>query len=357
MSWKNSILRPEMKTPLSGMLPEEIYQVSGLDKPYRALQIFKAVHSSNSTSVITFNEITTLPLQMRESLSENFTLMESGVDQVLEDEENNGKLSIVLNDNRVIECVLLSDSSGRKTACLSTQAGCAMGCLFCKTGEGGFYRNLTASEITEQFTHLENNFGHISNIVFMGMGEPLENIDNLFKAAAVLNHREGRGLSFRRMTLSTCGLADKIKIIADSGPDMRLAVSLNTADQEKREKIMPIARQFGIEELKKALVYYQQKRDKRITIEYVLISGFNTADDDAALLRRFCSGLSTMVNLIPWNPAPGLDFKTPSQKEIQKFCGYLDANSIQYALRRRKAQKIRGACGQLASGESDFTGN
>ncbi len=334
-----------MRIPISGMLPEGICRALDLDKPYRAMQIFKALYSG----ITDFDKITTLPRPLRESLSTNFTLMDSALDKVLSDDDGNGKLSITLSDSRIIECVLLSDGRGRKTACLSTQAGCAMGCLFCKTGEGGFFRNLAASEITEQFIHLERQFGRISNIVFMGMGEPLDNMENLINASSVLNREEGAGIGYRKMTVSTCGLADKIMELADSAPPLRLAVSLNSALQEKRETIMPVARKFKIDELKDSLLYYQKRRDKRITLEYVLISGFNTGERDAKALRSFMAGLSAMVNLIPWNPAPGLDFRTPSGKETENFCRLLESAGIQYAVRRKKGRKIRGACGQLAS--------
>ena len=349
-----------MKIPLSGMVPEEILSAVNPDKPYRANQIFKAIQSG----ITDFNLITNLPASLIKSLCDNFTINESMVNKVLRD--NNigkgqtpcrgkapascaGKVSITLHDRNIIECVLLSDISGRKTACLSTQAGCAMGCLFCKTGDNGFSRNLSCSEIVDQFLFLEKEFGKISNIVFMGMGEPLDNIEALFKAADVLNKKEGKGISFRKMTLSTCGLADKIKYIAENGPPMRLAVSLNSANQKKREKIMPVSKKFDVNKLKESLLYYQGKRNKRITLEYVLIKEFNTGKDDVKELKDFISPLSAIVNIIPWNPAPGLDFKTPSAKETEHFLNLLDINHIPYTVRHKKGQKIRGACGQLSS--------
>ena len=333
-----------MKTALSGMIPEEIFSTVNPDKPYRANQIFKAIQSG----ITDFNLITNLPAELIKKLCDNFIINESLVNNILKD-DNIGKLSIKLHDNNFIECVLLSDLKERKTACLSTQAGCAMGCLFCKTGDNGFSRDLSPSEIVDQFIFLEKEFGEISNIVFMGMGEPLDNIEALFKAASVLNQKEGKGISYRKMTVSTCGLADKIEYIADNGEPMRLAVSLNSANQEKREKIMPIAREFDVSSLKKSLLYYQNKRKKRITLEYVLIKEFNTDKDDVKLLKDFITGLSVIVNIIPWNPAPGLNFKTPSQKETEYFLKQLDINHIPYSVRRRKGQKIRGACGQLSA--------
>ncbi len=334
-----------MKIPLSGLLPDEICTILSLDKSFRGKQIFKAIYSGTAE----LKDITTLPSPLRISLSEKYTLLSSFPEKILKDDDGTGKMSIILSDSLKIECVLLTDGKNRKTACISTQAGCAMGCLFCKTGEGGFFRNLTANEITEQFIHLTAQFGHISNIVFMGMGEPLDNIDNLFKASEVLSCQEGAGISPKKMTVSTCGLADKIRFMAENGPPLRLALSLNASNQGKREKIMPIAGKHPLSELKRALIHYQEKRGKRITLEYVLIKGFNTEKNDAEALQNFVKGLSAIVNLIPWNPAPGLDFKTPSSDETERFCRYLDDLNINYALRREKGRTIKGACGQLAS--------
>lgn len=334
-----------MKQSILGFYPEEIVSALCLDKKYRANQILKAVYSGADK----FENITTLSVGLRDRLFENHTIFDSAISNLLKDQEGNGKLSLTLSDNNIIECIMLSDNKGRKTACLSTQAGCAMGCQFCKTAEGGFFRNLTASEIIQQYLHLKNNFGSISNIVFMGMGEPLLNTENLFKAVDILSRSEGAGMASRRITVSTCGLADKISMIAEQGPHFRLALSLNSAIQEKREHIMPIAKKFPLPELKNALLYYQKKRGKRITLEYVLLKDFNTKSIDVRKLAEFADSLSAIVNVIPWNPAPSLDFKSPTPEEIAKFCRLLEKAGVTYTLRRSRGQKIEGACGQLAS--------
>lgn len=326
------------------MLPEEIFEAAGLEKPYRAAQIFRAIQNNVSD----IESITTLPGQLRKTISERFTAVATSVREKLSDEEGNGKLAIALPDSLVIECVALSDSSGRITACLSTQAGCAMGCAFCKTGETGFFRNLLPFEIVEQFFHLENSFGKISNIVFMGMGEPLENLENLSRAAEILNNREGKNTGYRKMTLSTCGLADRIVQLAESGPPVRLALSLNSAIQEKREKIMPVSKKFSLKELKGSLLFYQDKMKKRITLEYVLLNRFNTSKEDAKALSLFAKGLSAIVNLIPLNPVEGIGYAAPGRKEVESFCSFLDEYGINYTLRRKKGRNIKGACGQLA---------
>lgn len=334
------------KTGLSGLDEGELLKELSLDKKFRATQIFTSIHSNG---VYDINSITSLPASERERLSENYTVFTSKIDTLLKDPDGSSKLRIKLSDSSLIECVLLSDSKSRKTACISTQAGCRMGCKFCKTGSMGFVRNLDISEIVEQFLHLRKKFGNISNIVFMGMGEPLDNFDNLIGAVRIFHNSKGINMGYRKMTVSTCGLAEKIINLADSDTDIRLALSLNSADPVKRKKIMPVTAKHNLDDLKKALNYFQSVRKKRITLEYVMIDDFNISEHDAKLLKNFCKGLSVMVNLIPWNPAEDLPFKTPSGNKVDKFCSYLDSFSLPYSVRRKKGRSINGACGQLAS--------
>ncbi len=331
---------------ISGFDKEELLKRLDLDKKFRASQIFKSIHV---TGVDSMDKITSLPYELRERLSREYTVFSSVVDKKLTDSDGSSKLALKLADSQIIECVLLRDSSSRKTACISTQAGCRMGCTFCKTGSMGYKRNLEVHEIVEQYLYLRKFFGHISNIVFMGMGEPLDNYENLIKSVKILHNSDGINLGYRKMTVSTCGLAEKITDLADSGADLRLAVSLNAADPEKRRQIMPVTKKYELDKLKKALVYFQSIRKKRITLEYVLIDDFNISEKDAALLKRFSSGLSVMVNLIPWNPAENLSYKTPSKNKINKFCSMLDNYRIPYSIRRKKGSRINGACGQLAA--------
>ncbi len=335
------------KTGLSGFNESELLEKLSLDKNFRASQIFNSIHSTGITDL---NSITSLPAPLRENLSEKYTVFTSVIDAELTDPDGSSKLRIKLDDSSMIECVLLSDSKSRKTACISTQAGCRMGCTFCKTGSMGYKRNLESHEIIEQFLHLRNIFGQISNIVFMGMGEPLDNFDNLIKAVNILHNKKGINMSYRKMTVSTCGLAIGITKLADCEADLRLALSLNAADPVKRKEIMPVTSKYSLVDLKKALIYFQSVRKKRITLEYVMIDNFNISEKDAALLKDFCKGLSVMVNLIPWNPAEDLPYKTPSWKKVDDFCAMLDRNNLPYSIRRKKGRSINGACGQLASG-------
>jgi 23S rRNA (adenine2503-C2)-methyltransferase len=334
------------KKGLSGLDEGELLKELSLDKKFRATQIFSSIHSTGVTDI---KSITSLPAAERERLSENYTVFTSKIDTLLKDPDGSSKLRIKLSDSSLIECVLLSDSKSRKTACISTQAGCRMGCRFCKTGSMGYIRNLDISEIVEQFLHLRKKFGNISNIVFMGMGEPLDNFDNLIGAVKILHNSSGINMGYRKMTVSTCGLTEEIIKLADMDIDIRLALSLNSADPVKRKKIMPVTAKHSLEDLKKALTYFQSVRNKRITLEYVMIDDFNISEHDAKLLKKFCTGLSVMVNLIPWNPAEDLPFNTPSGKKVDRFCSFLDTYSLPYSVRRKKGRSINGACGQLAS--------
>ena len=335
------------KKGLSGFNESELLSELALDKNFRASQIFSSIHS---TGIKDINDITSLPSDLRKDLSGKYSVFTSEIDTELTDPDGSSKLRIKLEDSLLIECVLLSDSSSRKTACISTQAGCRMGCTFCKTGSMGYKRNLEVYEIVEQYLHLRSSFGHISNIVFMGMGEPLDNYNNLIKAAAIFHNRKGINLGYRKMTVSTCGLAEGIIKLADSDADMRLAVSLNAADPVKRKEIMPVTNKYSLDDLKNALIYFQNTRKKRITLEYVLIDNFNISEKDALLLKNFCTGLSVMINLIPWNPADNLPYKTPSWNRVDRFCSFLDKYRLPYSVRRKKGRSINGACGQLASG-------
>ena len=224
------------KTALSGMFPEEIQSFCGLKEKFRAQQIFHWIASG----INSFDEMTNLSLDMRSKLKKDFSLFSTKIKEALKDKDGTIKLAVELYDGSVIETVLLTDKAKRKTACVSCQAGCPMKCAFCKTGQIGFLRNLSASEIVEQFLHLEREAGSLDNIVFMGMGEPMLNLPEIDKAIKILAHPKGRNLSKRRITISTSGLCNGIYEMADKGPEVRLAVSLTTADETLRSELMPI---------------------------------------------------------------------------------------------------------------------
>ncbi|GHV71256.1 putative dual-specificity RNA methyltransferase RlmN [Spirochaetia bacterium] len=340
---------------LSGLSPEELLDVLSPLPAFRANQIFKWI----SGGVSSFDDMTDLSLSLRRELSGRFGIYSSTVDGRFGDASDSGnaeKISLRLRDGAMVEAVLLSDGfSGRKTACLSTQAGCPAGCVFCKTGSLGFLRNLDSSEIVEQFFYLKAIAGGgIDNIVVMGMGEPLLNLGELRRALRVITHKKGLNFSKRRITVSTCGIAEGIRDLADKGPGVRLALSLCTAREDLRLRLMPLARQNPLPRLKDALSYHQKKNGQRITLEAVLLGNVNTTREDAAALVSFVRGLDAVVNLIPWNPVEGLSFegkplREPGEKEIKDFEKNLENGGVKFTRRRRKGGEVGGACGQLGS--------
>ena len=331
------------KISLAGLTPEEISSSLQLKPAFRAKQVSEWI----AKGVESFDQMTNSDKATREKLDSSALLRSSSVSQVLRDPDGTIKLQITLNDGRAIETVLLTDKEGRKTACVSCQAGCAMKCAFCQTGQLGLGRNLTAGEIVEEFLFMEKEAGKLDNIVFMGMGEPFQNLDAIRKAVAVLTDPKGRALSSRRITLSTCGLIKGIYDLANFGPKMRLAISLTTADEDLRNQLMPVTKGNPLPELKKAISYFIEKTGKRVTLEAALLSGKNTGKESAERLIDFARGLDVYINLIPWNPVPGLDFETPSPEETRNFVRLLENANLNVNLRTRRGEKIGGACGQL----------
>lgn len=331
------------KINLTGLFPEEITEILSLKQNFRGMQIYKWIYSGAET----FDAMTNLGKEERKKLSEIAEIRSSSVSRTLKDPDGTVKLQIRLKDGLAVETVLLSDKEKRKTACVSCQAGCPMKCAFCQTGQLGFARNLSAGEIVEQFLFLEEECGKLDNIVFMGMGEPLLNLEEIRKAVAVLTDRRGRNLSSRRITLSTSGIIKGIYDLADKGPEIRLAVSLTTADEKLRTRLMPVNETNPLSELREAVKYYAEKTGKRVTLEAALMGGLNTDRKSAEQLISFAKGIDVNVNLIPWNPVSPLDFKEPGRNEVRDFMKLVSNAGINVTLRTRRGQKIGGACGQL----------
>ena len=331
------------KIILPGLLPDEITESLNLQQKFRGLQIFKWIGSG----ITSFAQMTNLSKDVRQMLSEKAVLRSSKVTQTLKDPDGTIKLQITLSDGRAVETVLLTDKEGRKTACVSCQAGCAMKCAFCQTGTLGLARNLTPAEIIEQFLFLEQECGHLDNIVFMGMGEPMMNLEGIRKAIAVLTDKRGRNLSGRRITLSTSGIIKGIYDLADNGPNIRLAVSLTTANEDLRTELMPVNKGNPLPELRKAIDYYAKKSGRRVTLEAALLAGKNTDKESAEKMISFAKGIDVNVNLIPWNPVATLPFTEPSNSEVHFFVNYLEKAGVNVTLRTKRGRKIGGACGQL----------
>ena len=333
------------KIILSGLLPSEITEKLELQQKFRGLQIFKWI----GAGVKDFDKMTNLSVSIREELKEKSMIRSSSVSNVLKDPDGTIKLQIALKDENAVETVLLTDREGRKTACVSCQAGCAMRCAFCMTGTLGLSRNLDASEIVEEFMYLEEAAGKLDNIVFMGMGEPMHNLGAIRKAIEVLCSKDGRALSSKRITLSTCGIVEGIYDLADNGPHIRLAVSLTTANEELRKELMPVARskENSLLALRKAIDYYAKKSGKRVTLEAALLHQKNTDEKSAKNMIDFARGIDVNVNLIPWNPVSILPFEEPSNNEVHNFVKKLEQAGINVTLRQKRGRKIGGACGQL----------
>jgi len=342
-------------TALAGLSLSELEKLISPLPRFRAGQIYKWIING----VTGFEQMTNIPVVLQKTLTERFYLFSSSVAGCHEDKAAR-KFILSLEDSEIIEAVLLNDNKNRFTACLSTQAGCPIGCLFCKTGSLGFKRNLKSYEIIEQLLHIKSITNlkiknpQIDNIVIMGMGEPLLNIENLRKAIDVFTDSSGMNISKRRITVSTCGICNGLFDIAKNGPYIRLALSLVTADESLRQKLIPAARNNPLNEIREALLLFQNNGGGRITLEIPLLGGINTRENDAKSIAGFAKGIGAVINIIPWNPVPGLEFegkplREPSKTEREEFISMLEKHKLKVTMRLHKGQRIMGACGQLGN--------
>jgi 23S rRNA (adenine2503-C2)-methyltransferase len=329
---------------LAGLTAAELVTACAFRQPFRARQVYRWL----ARGVSSFEEMTDLPLAERERLAALFpSIRSSQVAAELADEDGSLKLQIRLSDGAAVECVLLEDIEGRKTACLSSQVGCPMRCAFCKTGSLGFLRDLSAGEIMEQFHFLGARRGQISNVVFMGMGEPMLNLAAVRAAIAILSDPAGPGLSLRKITISTSGVVPGILQLAESGPAVRLAVSIAAADDELRSSLMPVNKSYDLASLKAALLRYQEATGERITLELPLMGNSNASVADAEALAVWARSLKVQINVIPWNKVPGLPFVEPSRDQLEAYLAALERAGLVATRRMRRGRGIMGACGQL----------
>lgn len=319
---------------------------------YRAGQIADWLYQKRASS---FGEMSDVPRELRERLEKEFSCAKIDIVRVLGSRDTTRKFLFRLSDGNLIESVLIpaspalyGEKSDRRTICISTQVGCAYGCKFCASGLEGFSRNLRANEIVDQIIAVEcEGADKIDNLVFMGMGEPLANFDNVMRAIRIINAPWGLGVGARHITISTSGLAPQIRKLADEPLQIRLAISLHGATNEVRDQIMPINRRYDIDMLLSACDYYAARKKQRLSFEYILISGVNDADEQAHLLAQHARRLFAKVNLIPYNTVQGLPWSRPSRNRQEKFLSILRAESISATLRREKGHDIQAACGQL----------
>jgi 23S rRNA (adenine2503-C2)-methyltransferase len=332
------------------------------EKPYRARQLFKWLHQKGAASL---EEMTDLPKALREKLTAQSTLTALAIDEVHQSKDGTRKYKLRTHDGRFIEAVYMPafedpddedvSNSIRRTLCVSTQVGCAMGCGFCMTATMGLVRNLTAGEICDQVYRVNEDLRKLgveserplTNLVFMGMGEPLHNYASVLRSLQLLLDEDGANFSHRHITVSTSGLVPNIVRFGEE-TQVKLAVSLNATTDEQRAKLMPVDKKWNIAALMEAVRKFPSRTGRRVTFEYVLLRDVNDTDEDAARLAQLLKGLPVKVNLIPYNENPGLGFGDPGQERVQRFREKLVERGVTALVRKNRGRDIAAACGQLA---------
>jgi len=344
----------EQKIPVKSLRLDELeLKFAALGQPaYRAKQALQWLYEKRVQS---FAGMSNLSAALREQLNAEFSFDDLTVVRKQGSRDTTQKFLFRLADGSLIESVLIpaspalyGEASDRRTACISTQVGCAYGCKFCASGLDGFSRNLHAGEIVEQILRIEEISGEkVNNLVFMGMGEPLANFENLMRAIAIINAPWGIGLGARHITVSTSGLAPRIRELADQPLQIRLAISLHGATDEVRQQIMPVNRKYNITTLLEACDYYAERKKQRLTFEYILIDHVNDAEEQAFALAAHANRLGAKINLIPYNKVEGLPWERPSLRRQDRFLEILRHHDVAATIRREKGHDIDAACGQL----------
>lgn len=314
------------------------------EKPFRAEQIFKWLYDEKVQS---FDEMTNLSLELREKLKENYTICNFNILKKQESKDGTIKYLFDVLDGNAIETVLMKYHHGN-SICVSSQIGCKMGCKFCASTGINFIRNLTSGEIVEQIIRVEQDTGErISNVVLMGIGEPLDNYDNVVNAIRLINHPKGLNIGARHISISTSGLVPKIYQLAEENIQCTLSISLHATDNQKRSSMMPVNNTYPIEELLQACKDYIAKTNRRISFEYALAKDNNDNLEDAKQLVKLLKGMLCHVNLIPINKIENGTFDKSSNENIMKFRDYLNDHGIVATIRRELGSDIDAACGQL----------
>jgi len=320
------------------------------EKPFRAKQVYEWLWKKSTT---TFEQMTNLSKSLRWTLTTNFVINAVEVDEEQNSSDGTIKSAFRLYDSRIVEGVLIP-TPGRMTACISSQVGCSLTCKFCGTGRLKRLRNLNADEIYDQVVRIrdqaEKNYQKpLSNIVYMGMGEPLLNYKNMLESIEKITSEEGLGMSPKRITVSTAGIAKMIQRLGDDEVKFNLALSLHAANDAKRNYIMPINEQNSLAALAESLQYFYQKTGTRVTFEYIIFKDFNDELEDAKELARFCKKVPCKVNIIEYNPIDDGEFQQAAPEKVDAFADYLTSKNIIVNLRRSRGKDIDAACGQLAN--------
>lgn len=342
-----------MKTDIKSLNFEELQEsIQALgEKSFRAKQIYEWIHKK---LVNDFEEMTNLSKDLRDKLKENYDLITvSKVDQRTSKDDGTSKYLFRLYDDRVIESVLMKYKHGN-SVCISSQVGCRMGCRFCASTLGGLERNLTPSEMLDQIYQIQKLSGErVSNIVVMGTGEPMDNFDNLLKFIRIISDDNGLNISQRNITVSTCGIVEKIRQLADEELQITLAISLHAPNDAVRRELMPVANKYDIKTIIDACKYYYTKTGRRLTFEYSLVEGVNDSEDNAKQLAGVVRGLNCHINLIPVNPIKERNYRHSEGKYIQNFKNILEKYRINVTIRREMGADIDAACGQLRKSYMD----
>ena len=336
----------EKKDIASFGLEELIQEMEALgERAYRGKQIYTWLHEKGADS---FEEMTNLSRPLRERLSKEFEIVRmETVERQISKKDPTEKFLFGLSDGNQIESVLMRYHYGN-SVCISSQAGCRMGCRFCASGIGGLKRNLTASEMLRQVYQIQRITGErVSNIVVMGTGEPLDNYENFVRFIHMISDDWGLHISQRNITASTCGIVPNMRRLAEEGLQITLALSLHGSSQEKRRRLMPVAGKYSLSEVMEACDYYFLKTGRRVTFEYSLVAGVNDSDSDIRELTKLLKGRNCHLNLIPVNPVKEREFKKPDSKKAVEFENKLEKNGINVTIRRERGSDIDGACGQL----------
>lgn len=336
-----------VKTDIKSLNYEELQAAAAElgEKKFRAGQLYQWMHQKLADD---YDEMTNLPKSFREKLKESCTYTHLELaDRLISKIDGTEKYLFRLADGNVIESVLMRYHHGN-SVCISSQVGCRMGCRFCASTIGGLTRNLSASEMLEQVYRIQRITGErVSNLVVMGTGEPLDNYENLVCFIRLLSDERGLNISQRNITVSTCGLVEKIRQLAEEQLQITLALSLHASSQEKRRILMPVAYKYELDDVLEACRFYFSQTGRRLTFEYSLVGGVNDKDEDARALAALLGGMNCHVNLIPVNPIRERDFVQPERSVSEAFKNKLEKNHINVTIRREMGRDINGACGQL----------
>ena len=344
----------EMSKDIKSMYEEELKkEFTEMGEPaYRAGQVYKWLHEG----VKSFDEMTNISKKLRERLMENYYISNAAIEKkLISSYDDTKKYLFSFRDGEMVESVLMKYHHGY-TSCISTQVGCKMGCTFCATGKSGFSRNLTASEMIAQLqAEQQDNNIRISNIVLMGMGEPLDNFENVIRFLKLVSSENGMNIGMRHISLSTCGIVPKIYELADMKLQLTLSVSLHAPNDQIRSKTMPVNRKYHIEELLKACRYYVRQTNRRISFEYAMIDGENDSEACAGELAQRVVGIVSHGNLIPVNAVKGTGYERSKKESIRNFISVLEKAGITATVRRTLGSDINASCGQLRRSVSDGT--